>query len=173
MDKKEMLNKFCALLEEVKQSHEPEDIDVSLKMFKKVVHILAEESPRSMKEFVECFEGTLKYYNYLTESEALSIVSAFVNQDGSRGARWKDSVNFFEEIKAKGHEIECEPHFNKWALYVTVNMCSSDQHSTIMKWVGSDREKYMEACYDLAVNKLKDKDKMSWIREYFGVCTLT
>lgn len=62
-----------------------------------------------------------------------------------------------------------EPYYNKWALYVTANKFSSDQHSAILKWTGNDRNKYLEACYDLAVTQLEDKDKLNWVRWYFGI----
>lgn len=39
----------------------------------------------------------------------------------------------------------------------------------IVKWIGTDKVKYIEACHDLAVAQLKDKDKANWVRWYFGV----
>ena len=35
------------------------------------------------------------------------------------------------------------------------------------KWSEGDPDKYAEACYDLAVSQLNDKDKPKWIMEYF------
>ena len=37
----------------------------------------------------------------------------------------------------------------------------------MQKWSEGDPDKYAEACYDLAVSQLNDKDKPKWIREYF------
>lgn len=169
MDKKELFDKFCSLLTEAKNSGEQEDIEVSFCMFKKAVHFLAEVNLRSMKELVECYEGNLKYYNFLTESEAEEIVDKFSNQDGSKGPKWRDPEEVFRRIEELGGRIECEPHYNKWALYVAMNKFSSDQHSVIIKWVGDDREKYFEACYELALTQLKDKDRPCWIRPYYGI----
>lgn len=169
MDKKELLDKFCLLHTEAANSNDTEDIKVSLAMFKKAFHHLVDTNVRGAKELLECFEGTLKYYNFLTESEAEDIVSDFVNQDGSKGAKWRDAEEFFRKVEEVGGKVECEPHYNKWALYVAVNKFFSDQNSVILKWVGDDKNKYLEACYDLAVTQLKDKDRPYWIRSYYGL----
>lgn len=39
----------------------------------------------------------------------------------------------------------------------------------ILKWIGDDKDKYLVACYDLALTDLKDKDRPYWIRKYFHV----
>lgn len=169
MDKKELLDKFHALLLEVKNSGDSEDIEVSLDMLKKAFILLAEANIRSAKELVECYEGSLKYYNFLTETEAEDIVDKFNNQDGSKGAKWRDHEELFRRVEELGGRIECEPHYNKWALYVAMNKFASDQHSVIVKWVGNDKDKYFEACYELALTQLKDKDRLCWIRPYYGV----
>lgn len=169
MDKQELLDKFCSLLTEAKNSGEHDDIEICLCMFKKAVHLLAEVNLRSAKELIECYEGTLKYYNFLTESEAKDIVDKFVNQDSSKGPKWKDPEDVFHKVGELGGRVECEPHYNKWALYVAMNKSASDQHSVIVKWVGDDKEKYFEVCYELALTELKDKDRPCWIRPYYGV----
>lgn len=168
MDKKELLDKFCLLLTESINSGEQDSIDVSLEMFKKSAHYLAETNIRQLKELVECYEGSLKYNNFLTENEAYSIVDKFINQDGTRGPRWRDAEELFNRLLAIG-VVECAPHFNKWALYATVNMVSSDKHNVILKWIGDAKDKYLLACYDLALTNLRDKDRPCWIRSYFDL----
>lgn len=168
MDKKELLEKFCLIFHEVKKSRKIEDSEVSLLMFKKAVELLAEANLRSAKELIECYEGTLKYNNFLTESEAEYIVERFSNEDGSRGAKWRDPEELFRKVDEIG-KIECSPHYNKWALYVAMNKFASDQHNAILKWVGDKKEKYFEACYDLAITQLKDKDRPFWIRPYYNI----
>lgn len=169
MSKQETLDKFNVLLDKVATDGDKEDIEVSYVIFKQAMSLLANFNPRQADELVNCFEGALQYYNYLSKNEAGTIVDAFVNQDGSRGAKWNNSEEFFELVGRIGGDIECEPYYNKWALYVTTNKFASDQHSVIQKWVGADKEKYLEACYDLAVSQLEDKDKPDWVRWYFGV----
>ena len=168
MGKQETLGKFNILLDKVATDGDKEDIEVSCTIFKQAMSLLANFNPRQADELVNCFEGALQYYNYLTKSETGTIVDAFVNQDGSRGAKWNSSEEFFELVGKIGGDIECGPYYNKWALYVTANKFASDQHSVIHKWVGTDKEKYLEACYDLAVAQLEDKDKPNWVRWYFN-----
>ena len=169
MDKKELLDKFCSVYTEAINSGDAEDIKVSLDMFKKSIVLLANANIRDAKELVECYEGTLKYYNFLTESEAEEIVAKFINQDGSKGPKWRDPEELFARVEDMDGKAECEPSYNKWALYATMNKFFSDQNSVIMKWVGNDDNKYFEACYELAVTQLKDKDHLCWVRWYFGV----
>lgn len=146
-----------------------EDIKISLLAFKKAFTVLADVNPRMAKEVLECYEGTLKYYNFLTENEAEEIVAAFQNQDGSKGPKWRDPDELFEKVEQHDGRVECEPYYNKWALYVAMNKAASDQNSVILKWIGDDKDKYIIACYDLALTDLKDKDRPYWIRKYFHV----
>ena len=169
MNRDELINKFCSLFTEAKNSGDTEDCEVSLSMFKKAVCLLADTNLRSAKELVECYEGNLKYYNFLTETEAEEVVEKFVNQDNSKGPKWRDSEELFRKVEEMGGKVECAPHYNKWALYVTMNKFASDQNSVIVKWVGDDKEKYFEACYELALTQLKDKDRPCWIRPYYGL----
>lgn len=169
MDKKELIDKFCDVFNEATSANDAEDIKVSLDMFKKTFIVLADTNIKDAKELLECYEGTLEFYNFLTESEAENIVSEFANQDGSKGPKWRDTDEFFKKVEEAGGKVECKPSYNKWALYVTMNKFFSDQNAAIVKWVGDNREHYFEACYDLAVSQLKDKDRPYWIRPYYGL----
>lgn len=91
------------------------------------------------------------------------------NQDGSKGPKWRDPDELFEKVEQHDGRVECEPYYNKWALYVAMNKAASDQNSVILKWIGDDKDKYIIACYDLALTDLKDKDRPYWIRKYFHV----
>lgn len=172
MDKKELLDKFCVLYTEATTSKDEEDIHVSLAMFKKAMKTLADVSLRDAKELLECYEGSLKFYNFVTEHEASTIVDSLINQDGSRGPKWKDPEALYQKVHDLGGKIECEPHYNKWALFVTMNKVHALQSNVILKWVGDDRDKYALSCYELALNYLKNKHHLSWIREHFGLGSL-
>lgn len=170
MDKKELLDRFYSLWSEVKTNRDHKGMEVSLCMLKKAIQVLAEVNLRGMKELVECYEGNLKYCNFLTESEAEDIVEKFSNQDGTKGSKWKDPEEVFRKIASLAEgKVECEPYYNKWALYVAMNKFSSDQDSVIVKWIGDDKDKYFEVCYDLALTQLKDKDRPHWVRPYYGL----
>lgn len=168
MDKKELHEKFHHLTHKVRSGSQ-EDAEVALHILKKAFCLLSEENIRVAKELYECFEGTLLYDNFLTESEAMNIVDKFVNYDNTRGAKWKDPEDLFRKIEEMGGKVCCEPHYNKWAMYVAMNKFASDHLSVVSKWVGDDKEKCFEACYELALTALKDKDRPYWIRHYYSV----
>ncbi len=122
-------------------------------------------NPAVFKEVVEKMNAA-NWNNYLTEAEASAIVSGFINSDGSKGAHWSMSQvsNAVEEL---GGVPECEPYYNKCALFVTMNMIYSDFAVTLDHFV--EASNMVEVVYRLAVDKLKDKDRPRFIRGYFGV----
>lgn len=71
-----------------------------------------------------------------------------------------------------GYQLCEEPCYSKNALYVTMCMISSDSSDTIMNMLSAsgvemDRERMFDFVYHLALDKLKDKDKVYDIRNYF------
>ena len=173
MTKKDLMDRFCKIWCEAKDSNDKEDINISFLMFKKAVDLLADTNIRSAKELVDCYDGNLRYYNFLTESEAMDIVDRFVNQDGSKGPKWRNPEELFDKVEELGGVTESIPSYNRWALYVTMNKFYSDQDSVIAKWTNGDRDKYAEACYELALTQLKDRDRLCWIRSYYGLGELS
>lgn len=170
MDRNDILIKFNRLLNKTIEGGVKQEMQVTKMMFQKAVELLSDTDIRKAKEFVECFEGTLLFNNYLTEQEAENAVSLFVNQDGSRGGRWKNPEEFFQRIADIGGLIEQEPYYNRYSLYAMANKFSSDQHNIIQKWSDGDSMKYLQICYDLAVSQLQDKDKPNFVRWYFNIC---
>ena len=70
-------------------------------------------------------------------------------------------------VEGLGGKPECESYYNRYALYVAINMIYSDFATKLVQFV--DEDKMVEVVYRLAVDKLKDKDRPRFIREYFGV----
>ena len=117
------------------------------------------------KEAVEKMEAA-SWCNYLTAHEAESIAAGFINQDDSKGAHW--SISEVEEaVEELGGRIECEPYYNKYALYVAMNMLYSDFADTINQFLGDGN--MVEVIYRMAIDKLKDRDRPKFVRQYFGV----
>lgn len=135
-------------------------------LLRKAFVMLANSSTKSATQFLEVVEGMANYDNYVSEYEAMDLTSRFLNADGTEGAKWTPDT-LFDKVTSLGAEIERAPKFNKWALYVTMNMISSDYGQVIAKWTEGDADRYAEACYELAVARLCDKDNPKWIREYF------
>ena len=135
-------------------------------LLRKAFVMLANASVKSAGQFLECLEGMNNYNNYVSECEATQVVGNFLNADGTTGPKWSPDA-LFDKVESLGGEIERAPKYNKWALYVTMNMEHSDHSAVLSKWSEGDPDKYAEACYDLAVSQLNDKDNPKWIREYF------
>lgn len=136
------------------------------KYFSKAMQFVADRDPELLAKWVKEMEDDSKYDNYLTEDDALRIVAGFANSDGTEGAKWSPD-KLFERVTKMGGKIDCAPAYNKWALWTTINMESSDHDAFFLKWTSGNPDNYFEACYDLAVSQLTDIDRPQWIREYF------
>ena len=84
----------------------------------------------------------------------------------ARGAKWP-FAQFESVVTSLGGEVEHEPKYNKYALWVTANMIYSD-HAKTLKEVVPESDLPLVA-YKLAVEKLNDADRPRFIREYFGM----
>lgn len=122
-------------------------------------------NPKLAREVVEKLEASA-WNNYLSENEAVEIVSQFVNQDGAKGAKWSYS-QFVQLVERIDGVIEDKPYYNRYALWVTMNMIYSDEYRELVEAVGSD--KVMRLIYKLAFARLHDPDRSCFIREYFGL----
>lgn len=70
-------------------------------------------------------------------------------------------------MEQHGYVLEEEPYYNRCALYVTMSMIYSDDIESLKHFTnGIDMFEFIHA---LALNRLKDKDKVFDVRKYFGV----
>ncbi|MBQ2417241.1 MAG: hypothetical protein II282_03495 [Alistipes sp.] len=129
-----------------------------------VFDMLAERHPDIARKWLDKLEAT-EWNNYLSEAEAVDIVSNLKNQDGRTGAHW-NMATFFGAVESLGGAIENPPYYNKYALWVVANMLYSDHAKSAAKYIG-DESKMPAYFYDLAVEKLTDVDRPHFIREYF------
>ncbi len=169
MTKEELLYRFDSVMDKTISVGNKDDMETSRAMFRKLLSILYNMDTRKSVEFMECFEGNLEYNNYVSKDEALRITSSFVNYNGTKGAYFGSPEEMINIIEDMDKEVDLPPYYNEYALYVTMNMYASDQGHVIRKWVGDDKSKFIEACFDLASNQLKDVDRPAWIHEYFKV----
>ena len=100
MTKDELMDKFCSVFNEATTANDAEDIKISLLAFKKAFTVLADVNPRMAKEVLECYEGTLKYYNFLTENEAEEIADFIANDFLAENSTldWKDDAEHGGDI---------------------------------------------------------------------------
>lgn len=126
---------------------------------------LHERDPKLAEMWVDKLEAT-HWHNYLSKAEANDIVAKFINQDNSRGAHWAYDV-FKGAVESLGGNMMEEPYYNCYALWVVANMLYSDHAQSASEYVPKeDMPKYF---YLMAVEKLKDKDRPRFVRDYFGV----
>ena len=128
-------------------------------MFGKVAMAL----PRMAEEWLEMLEP-IHWNNYLSRTEADTIVSKLEGANGENGPHWSHDT-FKKTVEAfNGHLCE-EPYYNFCALWVTANMLYSDHSETWSKHIAKEDEPFFY--YLTAVDKLKDKDRPRFVREYF------
>lgn len=127
--------------------------------------MLADKHPELAQKWLDRLEAS-EWNNYLSEAEAVDIVSNLKNQDGRTGAHW-NLATFANAVQSLGGEMEKPPYYNKYALWATANMLYSDHAKSATKYVAED--KLPAYFYDLAVEKLTDVDRPHFIREYFSL----
>lgn len=115
-------------------------------------------------ELYEIHEGIEEYGQFLTEKEAVRIVGAFVNYDGSRGGRWAPQV-LFTAVEGLGGKKTEKGQYNCWALFALMNMMHSDYGGAIHPDVQG--EAYALMCYRMALAWMQDRDRDNDVREYF------
>lgn len=168
MDLKERYERLHEKASRMDDEHAERVLDVAqMWAFGKV----AESSPTVAEMWLGKMEAVC-WNNYLSDAEAKVIASKLVNQDGSVGPKWgKDT--FLQVVEKLGGEIDKEPYYNDNALWVTSVMIYSDHAKSIAEDMGhtsiSDvpTEKMALSCYRKAVEKLCDKDRKHFVREYF------
>ena len=127
---------------------------------------IAAKHPELAQEYIDKL-CAIKWNNYLTKKEALSIV-----QEMNPKATW-DMQGWVDGMEKSGLCMEEKPCYNDYALYVAMNQVVSDHGDTVAKILGKenlsdiDDDHLLKYAYCLAVDLLKDKDGMYDIREYF------
>lgn len=134
---------------------------------------IAAIAPKVAEEWVNKNEA-LQWKNYLSKSEAESIVNNLINQDRTKGAKWGYEV-FKGAVESLGGEMSDEPFYNCYALWATANMLYSDHAQSVAEDLGYKsvvevpNEKMALSMYKKAVEKLRDADKPRFVRWYFKV----
>lgn len=135
-------------------------------VIKDMANRFIESYPQWAGEYLDILRS-VKWCNYVTAKEAEQIVSNMIPKPLWNRTAWEGMITNL------GLLYQDEPHFNKEALYVTMQMICSDDSETLMNSLGmtdlnnGNRETLFKLIYNLALNKLCDKDKMFNIREYF------
>lgn len=157
--------RYLELYEEMAKSGMPEKMKIFGETEKWAFGKMLETSPKTAEQWVDKLEA-MNWNNYLSKAEADEIVAKFINQDNSRGAHWGYDV-FKGAVESLGGKTYEAPFYNCYALWVVANMLYSDHYNSASEYVPKeDMPKYF---YLMAVEKLKDKDRPRFVRDYFGV----
>lgn len=165
--------RYLELYEDMAKSGMPEKMKVFGESAKWAFDRLHERDPKLAEMWVEKLEA-MNWNNYLSKAEADEIVAKFINQDNSRGAHWGYDV-FKGAVESLGGKTYEAPFYNCYALWVVANMVYSDHAQSVAEDMGHTtpaqvpNEKMALSMYKKAVEKLKDKDRPRFVRDYFGV----
>lgn len=157
--------RYLELYEEMAKSGMPDKMKIFGEAEKWAFGKMLETSPKTAEQWVDKLEA-MNWHNYLSKAEADEIVAKFINQDNSRGAHWGYDV-FKGAVESLGGKTYEAPFYNCYALWVVANMLYSDHYNSASEYVPKeDMPKYF---YSMAVEKLKDKDRPRFVRDYFGL----
>lgn len=120
-------------------------------------------NPDMAKKWLDRIEA-VKWDNYLCEASAIAIVSKFVNQDGTMGAKW-NYQQVMDAVRAAGGNESEQPYYNSWALFVVMNWIASNSWKTLSTLTTED--KMPGVVYLLALDYLKDPDEQHFIQRYW------
>lgn len=121
--------------------------------------------------------SAVEFNNFVSQEEATVVAAKFINDDTQLTGNEKPTLGphwRMEDMKAflasKQLPTSDKPYYNWPALWLTMNMTYSDFADAFVKLLGTkDAERIAMASYELAIRKLKDIDKPSFIRHYFDL----
>ncbi len=168
----QMIERYEELYKDMASAKDVEKMHVFGAVGKWMFCQLVETNPRAAQMALDKLEA-MYWNNYLSDAEAKEICAELVNQDGTTGAKWgKDA--FLQVVEKHDGEVEKKPYFNDNALWVTADMIYSDHAKSIAEDMGAQSvsavpaEKMAYSCYRKAVEKLCDRDRKHFVRQYFA-----
>lgn len=165
MEHKELMSEFSSLYGIMVTSSNPKYMYTFGEVMKCIMKDMITMKPELAQEYI-CKLSSIKWNNYLTKKEAMTIVSEMNPKCGWDYADWE------KKMESLGVRMEDSPYYNKYALFVTMNMVFSDSATSIAVIAGktiediSDDEMFA-GVHMLALDKLEYKDGNFNIREYF------
>lgn len=156
----EMKQEFMELYDMMAMSHDVKNMQIFGNVHKRMFEWMIANRPQDAQEWIGQLES-VRWCNYLTQKEAERIISEMKPSAPWSREQWKATM------EKHGYNLEKEPYYNSYALWVTMNMIMSDSSDTLSKYV--DKDNLFKIVYGLAVDKLTDADGKFAIREYFKV----
>ena len=160
MRPEEIMSKYDQLYSKMATSKNVEKMKLFGKVGRQAMEFIARQMPQKAEELVEQL-CAINWNNYLTISEAEEIVSKMNPVRPWPRDQWR------MVMEQHRYPLEEEPYYNSCAMYVTMCMLYSDSSDTLKRYTnGTDQ---FEVIHALALDKLKDKDEVYDIRNYFGL----
>ena len=160
MTAEEMKNEFCALYNMMAGSNEVSNMQVFGNVHKQMFEWFVQNKPELAQEWLDKLSA-IRWHQYLTKREAEKITSEMDPKAPWSFDQWK------AVMEQHGYALEKDPCYNRYALWVVMDMVMSDSSETISKYVAADKQ--FDYVYEEAVNRLTDKDKRFNVRGYFGL----
>ena len=170
MNKEERYQQFLDRYERIISSGDTSQMQPLGEMVKRVMKWLINYEPEIANAAMSILNGeeSKEYHNYLSAREADEIVSKMEPQP-----QWS-LHHVLDMLRSAGYDTEDPPYYNNYALATTMCMILSDSGQTLQRIIGSPshpatNEELLASVYQLAVDKLKDKDGKFNIRKYFDL----
>ena len=160
MNSQELKQQYAELYSYMANSKKPENMKAFGNVMTEMYMWMAENKPDAAQEWLNKLEA-IKWHNYLTPKEADMIVSGMNPQRPWSREQWK------QVMEQHGFKLEEEPYYNRCALYVEMSAIYSDSSDTLKRYASQADQ--FEVIHALALDKLKDKDEVYDIRNYFGL----
>lgn len=171
MNAEEMKSQFDLLYKKMATSKDVEKMKAFGESAYEIFEKLCDNYPSIAKEWLDSFESMM-WNNYLSQDQAAAIASGIINQDGTHGPHWSMDT-FFGVVPRLGGQLEDEPYYNKYALWLVANAHYSDFAVSTAMDIGYKsvrevpEEKMALSMYRKAVESLKDVDRKHYIRDYY------
>lgn len=165
MTQNEMKDKFDMLYNYMSASNEPRYMKLFVEVMVEMMDWMIKNQSAAAEQWIETL-GAIKWEQYLTKSEALSVFNA-LNPKGA----WTLDV-WRKAMEDLGLETEREYVFNCYSLWLEMNAIHSDNGAVIAGLLGIEptdvtNPKYIKTIHRMAVNTLTDDDGFFDVRSYY------
>lgn len=173
MNFEEMKSRYEYLYGLMATSKDPAKMSIFGRAEHQMFEKLAVSNPSLAKEWLEKLEA-VSWNNYLSANQAEKMASTIVNQDGSTGPHWSMDT-FFAVVPKLGGQLDDEPYYNKYALWLVANAHYSDFARSTAEDMGYTMpddvpaEKMALSMYRKAVESLKDIDRKHYLADYYHI----
>ena len=168
MNTQELKERYDSLYGLMSSSRNPQNMKRFGSVMTEMMDAMLQKMPNEAEEMVNKLES-IRWRNYLTPKEAEDIVADMQPKAPWSREVWNNAMDSLDLVK------EEEPYYNRCALWVEMNKQYSDHAETIANIILQEplgdipSERIVLITRALAIDVLKDRDKVYNIRSYFGL----